>query len=260
MTRLIKKILYKLLGLPAYLKTLHTVFFILYDLGWIKKNYSYKYHYFVHNLVHDGDYVLDLGANLGYFSKIFSRLVGPEGKVIAIEPVKPFYDTLAWALRKKTNCKMYNYALGTENKKIEMLLPQLNGQFRTGLAHVAAGNVEKAGNYVFETEMVIGSVLLNNLPRLDYIKCDIEGYEDIVLPELKNIIEKHKPILQIETWGSHKAVVFDLMKKSGYIQYRVYKNKIAKNLPEEIEPGDFLFIHKNSESKIINELKKNDLA
>ena len=260
MTKLLKKILYKVLGRATYLKVLHKAFFVLYNMGLLKKNYSYKYHYFVHNLVHDGDYVLDLGANLGYFSKIFSRLVGFNGKVISIEPVKPFYETLTWALRKKSNCVLYNYALGTENKKIEMVLPKLDGQFRTGLAHVAAGNAEKSGNYVFETEMVRGSVLLNDLPRLDYIKCDIEGYEEIVLPELKAIIEKHKPILQVETWGSHKAVVFDLMEKLGYIQYRVYKNKIVKNLPEEIEPGDFLFIHKSSENKIISELKKNNLV
>ena len=108
--------------------------------------------------------------------------------------------------------------------------------------------------------MVKGSDLLKYLPRLDYVKCDIEGYEEIVLPELKLIIEKHKPILQIETWGTQKKVVFELMEKSGYTQYRVYKHKMVKNLPEEIEPGDYLFIHLGAESEIISKLKNNNLA
>ena len=256
MTKLIKKILYKILGQAAYLKTLHIGFYILYDLGWLKKNYSYKYHHFARHLIHKGDYVVDIGANLGYFSKIFSRLVGRTGLVISIEPVKPFYDTLVWALGKKKNCRLYNHALGTETKTIEMHLPKMNGHFRTGLAHVAEGKADKAGIFSFETEMVQGSSLLKDLPKINYIKCDIEGYEEIVLPELKEIIEKQKPILQIETWGTHKTVVFDLMKELDYIEYRVYKNKMIKNLPEDIEPGDYLFIHSSSEVKIINDLKK----
>lgn len=260
MTGLIKKILYKVLGQTVYLKVLHIGFFIFYDMGWLKKNYSYKYHYFVRNLVHKDDYVVDIGANLGYFSKIFSRLVGSKGLVISIEPVKPFFKTLEWALGKKKNCQLYNYALGLENKKIEMILPKMNGHFRTGLAHVAEGKPDKAGNFSFQTEMVKGSDLLKDLPEINYIKCDIEGYEEFVLPELKEIIEKQKPILQIETWGTHKTVVFNLMKELGYVEYRVHKNKIIKNLPEDIEPGDYLFIHSSSETKIISELKKINCA
>jgi FkbM family methyltransferase len=36
--------------------------------------------------VHEGDTVLDLGANIGYFTLQFARLVGPRGRVIAFEP------------------------------------------------------------------------------------------------------------------------------------------------------------------------------
>src|ERR1043165_371689 len=260
MTRLFKKILYRMLGQDAYLKVLHMGFFILYDTGWLKRNYSYKYHYFARNLIHHGDCVVDIGANLGYFSKIFSRLVGSNGLVISIEPVKPFFETLEWALRKKKNCRIYNYALGLENKNIEMVLPKMNGHFRTGLAHVAEGNPDKAVNLSFQTEMVKGSSLLKDIPKINYIKCDIEGYEEIVLPELKEIIEKQKPILQIETWGTHKTVVFELMKRLGYEEYRVYKNKMVKNLPEDIEPGDYLFIHNSYETNILSDLGKNALA
>ena len=260
MTKLIKKILYKILGQAAYLKTLHIGFYILYDLGWLKKNYLYKYHHFARHLIHKGDYVVDIGANLGYFTKIFSRLAGANGMVIAIEPVKPFYDTLVWALGNKKNCRLYNHALGTETKIIEMHLPKMNGHFRTGLAHVADGRPDKTESFSFQTEMVKGSELLKDLPEINYIKCDIEGYEEIVLPELKEIILKHKPILQVETWGKHKKAVFDLMKELGYEEYRVYKNKMIKNLPEDIEPSDYLFIHNSSETKIISELKKINYA
>jgi len=37
-------------------------------------------------LIAPGDVCLDIGANIGYYSVLFSNLVGPKGKVIAIEP------------------------------------------------------------------------------------------------------------------------------------------------------------------------------
>jgi len=66
--------------------------------------------------------------------------------------------------------------------------------------------------------------------------------------------EKQKPILQIETGGPPKIIVFNLMKELGYIQYGVYKNKLIRNFPEEIESGDYIFIHGSSEIKIANNL------
>lgn len=259
MVKSVKKILYKLLGQKLYLKTMHFFFFKFYDLGFLKNNFSFKYHYFVKNLIKEGDYVVDLGANLGYFSKIFSRAVGKEGKVICIEPVRVFFETLQWALRKQTNCVLHNYALGLENKMIELVLPKSDGVFRTGLAHIPQDGSDNKDSYIFETEMIKGSSLLIDLPKLNYIKCDIEGYEEFVLPELRGVLDKFKPMLQVETGGSHKDVVFNLMFELGYVQYSVYKNKIVKDFSNEIESGDYLFIHKSKEHSILDRMKKMNL-
>ena len=98
-----------------------------------------------------------------------------------------------------------------------------------------------------------------DLTKLDYIKCDIEGYEEFVLPELKEVLVKFKPILQVETGGSQKDVVFNLMFDLGYVQYSVYKNKIVKDFSNEIESGDYLFIHKSKEDSIIERMNKMNL-
>jgi hypothetical protein len=150
---------------------------------------------------------------------------------------------------------LYNYALGLENKKIEMVLPKMGGYLRTGLAHIPNDKPDPKNVYSFEVEMVRGSSLLNGLSKLNYIKCDIEGYEEYVLPELRDIIEKYRPILQVETWGTHKEKVFLLMQSLGYVQYGVYKNKLVKNMTDDIEAGDYLFIHESSETEIIRNLK-----
>ena len=258
MVKTVKRILYKTLGQSLYLKAMHFFFFLFFDLGFLKNNFSFKYHYYVKNLINEGDDVVDLGANLGYFAKIFSRLVGDNGKVICIEPVKIFHKTLIWGLRNKKNCITHNYAFGLENKMIELVLPKSDGVFRTGLAHIPKSGVKPGENHIFETEMIKGSSLLLDLPKLNYIKCDIEGYEEYVLPELKEVIEKFKPILQVETSGAPQKVVFDLMLELGYIQYSVYKGQLVKNFSHEIETGDYLFIHSTKENELIN-LISNDL-
>ncbi len=240
----IKKAFYKYLSQATYLKVLHLGFLLLYRTGFLKRDYIYKYHYFVRTLIHEGDCVVDIGANLGYFSTIFADLVGAKGKVVAIEPVKPFFETLTWALRRKKNVMIYHHALGTERKWVKMTLPNHDDHLRTGLAHVADAS-DKANDFSFDVEMVRGSELLSSLPKIDYIKCDIEGYEEFVLPELRPILERHLPTVQIETSGAAKTVVFDLFQSLNYRQFGLYEGKLIENWSGEVQFGDFLFVHQS---------------
>jgi FkbM family methyltransferase len=233
----------------------------MFDLQILRKDSTYKYHYFVKNLINEGDYVIDIGANLGYFSKIFYKLVGKSGKVICFEPMPPFFRILEWAFKTKDNLILYNYALGQENKSKKIYHPHINaGYFRTGLSNIPTQEIDVSNGRTYKIEMRKGSTLLDNLPKINYVKIDIEGYEEFVLPELAEILERHKPILQIETWGTHKQVVFMLMDKLCYTRYSVYKNKLIKEFDNSIEPGDYLFIHKSKEAGILNKLKEINCA
>ena len=108
MIKLVKRFLYKILGRSSYLKILHLGFKFLFNLNLLKNSETEKYNYFAKKLINEGDYVIDIGANLGYFSVIFSNLVGKKGKLICIEPVKPFFEVLQWALKNKSNTVLYN--------------------------------------------------------------------------------------------------------------------------------------------------------
>ena len=88
--KLIKKLLFKVLPQSTYLKLLHRSFYLLYDLNLLKNKKSFKYHYMVKEFIKDGDIIIDIGANLGYFSKTFARM-SPSGKVICIEPLPQYY-------------------------------------------------------------------------------------------------------------------------------------------------------------------------
>lgn len=240
-----KKILYKLLNQKTYLRTLHRSFYLLYDLGLLKKDARFKYHYMVKKLIKKDDTIVDIGANLGYFSKNFARLA-KEGRVISIEPVKPFFEILEHFLGNLKNVTLYNYALGTEKGTITMVLPESNGMIRTGLPHIAESEEEKKQHKTHEVEIIKGSELLGALNKIDYIKCDIEGYETVVFEEIKSVIEKHLPIIQIEIGPENEAQMLRYFADLGYVQYGIANFKLVKESPgTQMEQGDFLFVHES---------------
>jgi FkbM family methyltransferase len=250
----INNLLYKSLSQRNYLKFLNTSFLTLYKTGLLKNNPAYRYHYFAKNLVSPGDTVIDLGANLGYYSNLLQDWIGPSGKLYAVEPVIPFNEILQWRLGKKKHVSILPYALGTEEKDITLVIPKDLAYLSTGLPNVydssTHGNLDEYG-FKFDAKMKKGSELFKNLERLDFVKCDIEGYEEFVLPELKPVLEKHKPIIQVETWGPHKKVVEDFLHSLGYNQFHLQNGKLLRS--ETGHPAtvvDFIFIHPANEAAV----------
>ena len=118
--KFIRRILYRTLSFEQYLKTLSRMFFIYYRYGIGRNSEAMEYPHHLCNLVASGDTVIDIGANLGYYSRILSELVGDNGKVYAIEPVKPILNVLKYNLRNSNNVRLYNCALGDSNELITM--------------------------------------------------------------------------------------------------------------------------------------------
>lgn len=237
----IKKILYRLLSEKHYLRVLHRMFYLLYDLGLLKNDPRFKYHYAVKKLIKENDTVVDIGANLGYFSRNFARLA-KKGQVISIEPVPQFFDTLDYFMKRYPNSKRYNVALGSEEGTITMVLPKSNGMIRTGLPHIAESEEEKRQHDTREVKIVRGSELLRDLKKIDYIKCDIEGYELNVFTELKPLLATHLPYVQIEIAEKNKEAMLLLFSSLGYQQFGIKDFKFVKEDGYQTEEGDYLFV------------------
>lgn len=240
MIKAIKKVLFKLLSQATYLKVLHRSFYFLYSIGYLKNNSSFKYHYLIQDIIEPDYVVLDIGANLGYFAKNFAKLA-KKGHVICIEPVPAFYAILKKFLGSMNNVTIHNVALGNESGTIEMVLPETDGMIRTGLPHIAKDQKEKEENKTVEVAIVKGSELLGQLDRLDYIKCDIEGYEWNVFQEIEPVLAKHRPIVQLEI-SDNEAALLSFFKTLDYQQCGVANFKVVIENGKQQEQGDFLFI------------------
>ena len=237
----IKKFLAGILSQKTYLLTLHRVFYLMYDFRLLRGDKRFKYHYLIRKIIQNDFVVVDIGANLGYFAKNFARLA-KQGKVIAIEPVPIFYQVLNHFLGNKKNVEIHNVALGKEEGIITMVMPESDGFIRTGLPHIASSEDEKKNQNTQDVKIVKAEAFIGKIPKIDYIKCDIEGYEGIVFEELKPILEEKRPMVQLEISEQNKDQLLKLFKDIDYLQFGVSKFKFIQENGTQQEEGDYFFV------------------
>ncbi len=229
MGKLFHRLLYRLLPLEGYLRVVSRMFFIYRALGIGRRGRALEYNYHLPQLVGQGATAIDIGANLGYYTRPLSAIVGDAGHVYAVEPVPIIFDVLKRNVAGRKNVTLLNYALGNEERTIEMANDSVAaaGYFGTGRNFVSDG--ELSGEAIkFSAEMRRGSELFANLERVDFIKCDIEGYERVVIPEMRAIIERHHPTVLIETDGDTRHEIIEMFTQMGYRAYMLEGGKEVK--------------------------------
>lgn len=242
----VRKIIYSILGLHGYLRLVSKVYLCMINVGMLKNKYPELF--FLKKIIKQGDTCLDIGANVGYYSHFLCKYVGIRGKVYAVEPISDFRAVLMKniPLRYRKNYVLFPYALGGEEKKIEMGLPMVGGVIHHGMTHIMNQQEQQVIAKTFEVEMKVPDKLFGEISKLDFVKCDVEGYEYFVFSNMQETFRKHKPIVQCELGGEHKIKTLNLMKSLGFLVY-VLENHYFKLLPDEQVlqyANDVYFVHK----------------
>jgi len=130
-------------------------------------------------LLKKGDRVLDIGANIGYFTLLFGGLVSPTGSVFAVEPDAKNYDLLQNNIAENLMAGLVNTrqtALGSQASSARLYHSDSNHGMHRLYASVCCTDDST------EVSVIAGDSL--NLAPLDLIKIDIEGYEPAALQGL----------------------------------------------------------------------------
>ena len=195
----------------------------------------------VSKIVRAGMMVFDIGANIGDYSILFSKLVGVYGKVYSFEPTLSTFNKLKVRLTnsKCNNVYPFQEAVYSDNAQIEfnefsedfsawnsigrpqMLDPQGSGQY------VPIVNTE-----IVETITLDSFCKNNDIKKIDYLKIDVEGAEIDVLQGATELLRK-KYIYFIQFEISQKMLeglnrnaqsTFDILNEHGYECHRISRN------------------------------------
>lgn len=202
-----------------------------------KKSFEYSTLQLFTEIIKPGDVIIDVGANSGLYSILYSKLVGNQGKVHAFEPDKATFSLLTENI-KLNNCNnvaTHNFALSNKESRIEMVAynPE-NLKLKDGDSFKYMQEV--SGDTAKDTENLMHSCKMDDFKKLciedkiDFLKIDVEGAELLVLQGSVETILKYKPTIIFELSGKWT-------KRFNYKPYQVFV--FLNELGYEMEEYDF---------------------
>ncbi len=174
--------------------------------SWLQGNgYETQYDSQFSACLRPGDCVWDIGANVGYYTRLFAERVGPEGAVVAFEPSPVNFTRLVEQCNALNNVKFMQCGLGKSDGK----LPFEQGEDELG----ATSHVAQNSSSAIVVDICSGDSLLEKATVIkpNAIKLDVEGLELDVLEGMKDLLrQSHLRAIGIEVhFGILKANGFD---------------------------------------------------
>jgi FkbM family methyltransferase len=203
-----------------------------------------------------GDTIVEVGANLGTETLLFSRIVGPTGRVVAFEPVPDNMATLRRqiALNRITNIDLRGCAVSDHAGKLRFVLgPSRDntgqGRLAGGAGDDGTGGARDQVESVIEVETVVLDELHASgaLPSPRLIAIDVQGAELLVLRGADRILRETRPavIFEVERellaeHGLRPADLSAYLKERGYLIRRISKWGLVDDRPEHTDAQNWL--------------------
>ncbi len=194
-----------------------------------------------------GQVVLDIGANIGFYTDIISDIVGPNGKVHAFEPDILNYSHLKNIYGKKNNVFLQQKAVSESTGPLKIFTSKmLNVDHRT----YPIEQYESS----YDIEAVSIDDYVGEKFKVDFIKMDIQGNELKALRGMKKTLDTFKPVLLTEFWpsglkqaGDSADAYLSLVQSYGYTIYQLDDGIISafkrEIIPDLERKGDFGYIN-----------------
>jgi FkbM family methyltransferase len=194
--------------------------------------------------INKGNVIFDIGANIGNFTKLFSILCGNKGEVHCFEPIPETYHALLRGVNHLKNVRPHNIAAGHTNSRMPMSYDSSDSE-KASLSQT--NNTDKCEVEVIRLDDYI---LKLDLKRLDFVKCDVEGYELEALEGMKLSLRAFLPQICLEVTVSYqkRIEIVNLLKSLGYNCFRKVESGYPLYEPEEdnLSTDDYFYLHASS--------------
>ena len=197
-------------------------------------------------------FIIDVGANVGYYSVILGKLLTKDSKLLAFEPNPESFEVL------QTNIILNNlaesiqplcFALGEVEDSFDLIIPIDSGSSAASRMNL---HPEESSTVCKVVQLKLDDFLLKNYPnrKIDLIKVDVEGGEFGFIKGALTTISNHKPVLFLELlrkwaepFGYHPEDVRLMLEELGYFCFGISLEmpKIQK-ITEDTLQTNFLFV------------------
>ena len=149
-------------------------------------------------LVPEGSTVVDVGANIGFFTRRFAKWVGPQGQVIALEPAPANFADLTEAVRED--------GMGDRVALLRVAAAAYGGvaQLKLNPLHPGDHRLSPDGTGIEVTTVRLDDVLAaQKWPKVSLVKVDVQGAEACVLDGAEQTLGHLRPAWFVEVDDDH---------------------------------------------------------
>ena len=178
-------------------------------------------------------FVIDIGANVGFFTRRFARWVSGNGRVIALEPEPKNFEQLV---------------AGIDRKRLSALVDPIRAAVAEaeGTAFLKLNPYNPADHRLAESGLSVPTVTVDRLmeergwPSVSLIKIDVQGSEFRVLQGARRTIARNHPALFIEIDDGHlrlagwsAEILLRLIVEWGYSAHRLTRSGVSLSVSVE---------------------------
>jgi FkbM family methyltransferase len=211
--------------------------------------------YFLSSL-RKGMTVLDIGANIGYYSLLAAARIAKNGKVHSFEPVRETYSRLQQniTLNEFKNMEAHRYIIHDHIGEMDIFVADKSNTGSSSLSR----SMENFSNTVqkVQTITIDSYIKSKQISSVDIVKIDVEGSELFVLKGMKNLLKRDnmKIFLEINRHNLAKQNtkpqdIAHFLQQVAYHPYLITKEGISRLKVENIPDSPLVSISKKLQTK-----------
>jgi len=206
--------------------------------------------------------VFDVGANVGWYSLHFARLLREAGgKVYAFEPVPRTFATLKRNIELNDygdTIRPWNHAFGEKDGTATFYILRFTGSVAASQRRLFPDDANEAVECAITT--LDGFMAAQQIERLDLMKCDVEGAELFVLRGGLKTIDACRPVIMLEllrkwsrVYGYHPDDVIPLLRTYGYRCWSHEGKTVSEvaAIDEACAQTNFFFLHEPAHEALL---------
>jgi FkbM family methyltransferase len=188
-----------------------------------EKNFEPETTELVKSIVKPGMKILDIGANIGYFTNILAKQIGSTGKIYAFEPVSRYREQVQWHVNANNftdTVKIFPFGLSDKATKLKMGMDNTSASLHW-TPKTPPENYEE-----IELQRLDDIIEKEKISNIDFIKIDVDGHEPFFINGATEFFKHNSPIILIEfanlnlfVAGSNVLVLKEQIEKLGYVLY-----------------------------------------